>query len=289
MAAVDINGTPLACFEDGSGAPVLLVHGSASDYRTWQAQRCDFAERFRVVTYSRRYHWPNGEIPEDADYSMTGHVDDLQALVESLDAGPVHLVGHSYGAFLCLLLAVRKPALARSLVLAEPPVVTLFAGIPPRPGEILGLLVRSPRTAFAIMKFGARGVAPAVRALRRGDTQAGVRAFGHAVFGTVGYQSLSELRKAQVQANLSNIRAELLGPGLADLDADQVRGIRAPVLLVSGEKSIALFHRLTDALERLLPRAERAEIPGASHAMHEDRPSEYNAAVLSFLARHQAV
>jgi pimeloyl-ACP methyl ester carboxylesterase len=37
------------------------------------------------------------------------HVDDLEALLRLLDAAPAHLVGHSYGAFVCLLLAIRKP------------------------------------------------------------------------------------------------------------------------------------------------------------------------------------
>ena len=38
---------------------------------------------------------------------MPAHVDDLNALHHTLDAVPAHLVGHSYGAFLCLLLAIR--------------------------------------------------------------------------------------------------------------------------------------------------------------------------------------
>ncbi|NIT60692.1 MAG: alpha/beta fold hydrolase, partial [Aliifodinibius sp.] len=74
-----------------------------------------------------------------------------------------HLVGHSYGAFLSLLLAMRQPDYVRTLVLAEPPAITLFVSNNPKPLEILKLLVSRPRTAAAIIKFGAKGVTPAIK------------------------------------------------------------------------------------------------------------------------------
>ena len=286
MAGVDVGGIHLDYTDDGSGEPVVLVHGSASDQRTWHLQRNELGKRFRVIAYSRRYHWPNEPIPEGADYAMAEHVDDLEALLCSLEATPAHLVGHSYGAFLCLLLAIRKPHLVRTLVLAEPPVITLFVSNAPKPSEILRLAVSRPRTAWAIVRFGLQGVDPATKAFQRGDIEAGIRIFGDAVFGCGGYDRLPEPRKAQVHDNLANVRAELLGSGFAPLDADQVRRIDAPTLLVAGEHGIGLFHRLTDRLQELLPQAERVEVRGTSHMMHEENAPAYNAAVLSFLQRH---
>lgn len=286
MAQLDINGKTLECGEVGSGEPVVLVHGSASDYRTWHSQQEVFAERFRVIYFSRRYHWPNDPIPEGTAYSMDEHVTDLQALVRSLDAAPAHLVGHSYGAFLCLLLAVREPSLVRTLVLGEPPVITLFVSNVPRPLELLKLLVSRPRTAAAMMKFGATGIAPASKAFREGDMEGGIRAFADAVFGSGGYDRLPESRKAQVRDNLSNVKMELLGSGFAPLDAKELQNVKVPALLVTGERSVSLFHCLTDRLAELLPRAERFEVPAASHMMHEDNAPAYNRAVRSFLEKH---
>jgi pimeloyl-ACP methyl ester carboxylesterase len=48
-----------------------------------------------------------------------------------------------------------------------------------------------------------------------------------------------------------------------------------------------VFLRLTDRLEELLPVVERTEIPGASHAMHEENAAAVNAAILGFLGRHR--
>jgi pimeloyl-ACP methyl ester carboxylesterase len=282
MASVQIDGIPIEYEESGNGEPVVLVHGSASDIRTWHLQRDELAKRFRVIAYSRRHHWPNPRIPDDADYSMSEHADDLRALLAALDLAPAHLVGHSYGAFVCLLFAIQHPELIRTMVLAEPPVIPLFVGSPPRPWELLGLLLRRPRTALAILEFGARGLGPATAAARRGDMEEARRVFASAVLGPEGYARLSESRLDQIRANA--MRQELLGSGLPPLRAAQVRAIDVPTLLITGERSRRLFHRLSDRLRELLPDVETAEIPGTSHMMHEENAPAFNAAVLSFLA-----
>ena len=286
MPSVKVNGDSLEYAERGSGEPLVLVHGLASDYRTWQLQQDAFAAHFRTIAYSRRYHWPNRPIPDGVDYSMLQHVEDLKKVVHSLDAEPAHLVGHSYGALLCLLLILREPHLARSLVLAEPPAITLLVSNNPKLLELLTVLVTRPRTAAAIIKYVAAGVAPARRAFRRGEMESGLRIFGEAVFGRGGYDRLRESRKAQVRDNLSNVKAELLGSGFAPLDPRQVRAIKTPVLLMTGAHSVSLFHHLIDRLQELLPHAKRTEIEGASHMMHEDNAPAYNRVVESFLAEH---
>lgn len=283
MPSVNVNGTSFEYTEQGQGDPLLLVHGSGSDYRTWHRQQESFAEHFRAIAYSRRYHWPNDPIPESADYSMTEHVDDLQAIFQALGVASAHLIGHSYGAFLCLLLAMREPELIRTLVLAEPPCVTLFVSSTPKPLELLKLLATRPRTAVAVMKFAATGIAPATRAAKQGDLQNAMRRFGSAVLGRDFYRRLSPSRLDQIRANA--IKAEFLGSGFAPLNAGAIRRLQIPTLLITAQHSPRLFHRLTDTLEDLLPHAQRLEIPAASHIMHEDNPAAFNAAVLAFLAK----
>jgi pimeloyl-ACP methyl ester carboxylesterase len=284
VARAEVNGTSLEYVENGEGQPLVFVHGSASDIRTWHNQEKEFGNHFRVITYSRRYHWPNEPIGEGADYSMLEHVWDLGAFLRALGAAPVHLVGHSYGAFVCLLLAVQEPGLIRTLVLAEPPAVTLFVSYPPRPPEILRLMISRPRTAAAIVKFGARGIQPTTAALRRGDTEGAIQIFGRTVLGSQAYRSLSESRREQVRANF--LAAEFLGSGYPPLEASDVQQVRCPTLLLYAQRSPRLFHRLIDRLQELLPNAKRVEVRDASHIMHEDNPSEYNAAVLSHLQKH---
>jgi pimeloyl-ACP methyl ester carboxylesterase len=284
MPTLDLDGRRFEYVERGSGAPVLFVHGSASDHRTWQSQLEHFGRSYRAIAYSRRYHWPNERIPEGADYAMLEHVDDLQALVRALGLEGLHLVGHSYGGFVSLLFALREPQRLRTLVLEEPPVLPLVASNPPRPAEMLRLLVTDPRLALAIVKFGARGLGPATAAARRGDMDTAMNIFGAAVLGAETFRRLSAARREQVAANA--FRAEFLGSGFAPLAANDVRRIAVPTLLIAGADSPAIFPRLLDRLEALLPRAQRVTIPAASHIVHEDAPSAYDAAVGAFLAAH---
>jgi pimeloyl-ACP methyl ester carboxylesterase len=285
MTNVQLNGYSFEYMERGSGEPLVFVHGSVSDHRTWQLQQDKLAECYRTIAYSRRYHWPNAQIADNADYVMAEHVDDLLALIQALDAAPAHLVGHSYGAFLCLLLAIQEPGVVRTLVLAEPPAITLFVSNQPKPTEILSLLVTRPRTAVAILRFGVSGVGPATEAIRRDEIETALRLFGSATLGREAFDQLSELRLSQVRDNL--IKAELLGSGYAPLDAREVRTIQTPTLLLNGQESPRLFHHIIDRLEELLPHAERVQIPGASHIVHEDNPAAYGDAVMSFLATHR--
>lgn len=285
MSTIHIDSTSFEYKEYGDGESLILVHGSASDYRTWTNQFDDFSEHFRTIIYSRRYHWPNKKIPAGADYAMSQQVNDLTKLIQSLDAIPVHLVGHSYGAFLCLLVATKHPDLVRSMVLAEPPVLTLFVSNTPKPIELLKLMFTRPRTAVAIIKLGITGLAPAKKAARNDDMGKAMRVFGRTVLGPKFYKNLSESRREQIRANA--IKSELLGSGFSPLNPNDLRQTTTPTLLVNGGQSPNVFHRFTYRLCDLLPNTKRVQISRASHNMHEDNPSAFNQEVLSFLKKNQ--
>jgi pimeloyl-ACP methyl ester carboxylesterase len=283
MAQVQIDDTALEYVTEGGGEPLVLVHGSASDYRTWVAQTTPLAQRFRVISYSRRYHWPNKPILEGADYSMLEHVEDLRQVLQKLDAAPAHLVGHSYGGFVSLLLAVQYPHLVRTLVLTEPPVLPLVVSIPPKPADLLRLLVTRPGTALSIIRFGATWSRVAAAA-RRDEMAEVVSLTGKAVLGTDAYRRMAEVRLNQVRVN--QFKAEYLGSGFAPLTAEEVGTVRVPTLLVNGARSPRLWHRLMALLAQLLPDSQRVTIPDASHIAHEDNAPAFNAAVMAFLTAH---
>jgi pimeloyl-ACP methyl ester carboxylesterase len=285
IRVADVDGTALAYREEGEGQPVVFVHGSAHDLRSWGQQLPAIGASHRAIAYSRRYARPNEDIEPDADDQMLPHVDDLVALLQVLDAAPAHLVGHSWGAFISLLAAVRHPQVVRTLVLQEPPVLPLVTSVPPRPAELFRLLVRRPRIALAILGFAAKTHVPAQKAFRRGDDEAGMRAFARGLLGKEAYERLSQERMQQALENVGALRAQVLGAGFPPLSEGEVRGVDAPALLMTGERSPAYLPRLTDRLGQLLPNAERVEIAAASHLMSEENPGAVNRAILDFLAR----
>ncbi|MGB5812859.1 MAG: alpha/beta hydrolase [Polyangiales bacterium] len=280
---IDVRGASLAYREAGKGPPVILVHGSASDMRTWGTTVPAIAAEHRTIAYSRRYARPNAPIPPGADDPMREHVDDLLSFVTTLSAAPAHLVGHSWGAFVCLLAAIRCPDVVRSLVLIEPPVLSLFVSTPPRPSELMRTFLRSPATAFSIVRFGVTAAEPATKAYRRGEDGAAFEIFGRGVLGKDAFERLSPDRKQQAWENMSVDKAQLLGEGFPPLAYEDVQRVRCPVLLLCGERSPPLFGRLTDRLEALLPNATRLDVSAASHLVHEDDPETVHEAILSFL------
>ncbi|MGH9370291.1 MAG: alpha/beta fold hydrolase, partial [Vicinamibacterales bacterium] len=58
-----------------------------------------------------------------------------------------------------------------------------------------------------------------------------------------------------------------------------------PELLVTGERTHALFLLITAALERCLEGESHAMVPEAGHGMHQQNPTFYNDAVMAFLRR----
>lgn len=283
---VSVNGCPLAYVDRGSGDPVVFVHGGISDLRIWERQIAAFSENHRVVAYSRRYAWPNTDIPDGVDDQMLPHVEDLAELLRALDLAPAHLVGNSWGGFIALLTALRYTELVRSLTVEEPPVIPLFMSTPPKPQEIITVLLTRPRTGTALVGFMASGFVPSYRALKKGDLEGSVRIFARAVLGGDVYDGLPAEVKMQWLDNARTHRAQFLGAGFPTFTDNDARRITTPTLLITGEKSPAFMHRLTDRLGELMPNTERVDIPNASHVMHFENPAALNSAVLDFIARH---
>ena len=136
-----VDGVELHYVERGHGEPVVLIHGSLADYTYWEDsdQIAPLAERYRVIAYSRRYNHPNRNEPV-GDHSAVVETRDLAGLLDRLGTGPVHLVGHSYGAYTALLFALEHPGRVRSLVLAEPPILPWLPDIPGGAGIMEGFM-----------------------------------------------------------------------------------------------------------------------------------------------------
>jgi len=122
--SVSVNGVELHYTEQGSGEPVILIHGSLADQSYWEIsnQVEPLSVHHHVINYSRRYNHPNQNEP-GMNHSPLVEAEDLARMLDELGTGPVHLVGHSYGAYTALVFALDHPAKIRSLVLAEPPIL----------------------------------------------------------------------------------------------------------------------------------------------------------------------
>lgn len=282
---VEINGESFAYRELGRGDPMVLVHASISDLRSWEPLEELVAERFRVINYSRRFAYPNRPIDDRMDDVLARHVEDLVALIEKLRLGKVHLVGNSSGAFVCLLAAKWRPELVRTLTLEEPPVISMYLQtLPPKLGEFLRLLISSPNALVALLKLGAGAIGPAIKAFQRGEDGAALDFFARGVLGEAAYAKITPIRKRQMMDNVKPHRAALLGAGLPVFTAADAASIKVPTLLVRGADTPGFQRRINRRLAELIPAAKEVCIPGASHFVHEDNPQMIARAIRAFCA-----
>jgi pimeloyl-ACP methyl ester carboxylesterase len=287
MEPVSIDDGRLYYTERGAGDAVVLVHGGLSDGRTWQAQLEALSTSHRVIAYTRRDHHV-GRAQAEAPDQMGKDIQDLATLAGKLGLGPVHLVGHSWGAFVCLWLSIRRPDLVRSLVLAEPPFLPLFVSSPPSPQELIRMFAISPATTMTVLRFGMRGFATPTSVVKRD----GALTFARSPMGMPAGQALDapresspKAKRSEVRDNLEALRSEFLANNFGPLSDELLEQVKVPVLLLTGEDSPAFLTRLIDRLEQLLPDSRRVTIEGASHFMHEDNPEAFNREVLEFWAR----
>ncbi len=284
---IDVNSASLAYRESGRGDPLVLVHASISDMRSWEPLEPFLAEYFRVINYSRRFAHPNRAIDDGVDDVLSQHAEDLVMLIEKLRLGKVHLVGNSSGAFVCLLAARLRPDLVRTLTLEEPPVISMFLeSLPPKPGKLFKLLFTSPVALVALLKFGAGAIGPATKAFRDGDDSAALDFFARGVLGNAAYAKITPARKQQMNDNVKAHRAALLGAGLPLFTDADAAAIKAPTLLVRGSGTPSFQRRINQRLAELIPRAKDICVPHASHLVHEDNPHAVADAIRTLCREH---
>jgi non-heme chloroperoxidase len=270
VKTIAVGGTELAYLDKGRGPAVVMVHGTISDYRWWQAQIDEFSQQYRVIAYSLRHHHPNVSTGDRPDYLPRTHAADLDGLIKALNLGQVHLVGHSYGGFISLLLARDRPELVRGLVLVEP---ARLAG-----------LISGPDAEEAKPILNAIGEAQkrVVERLDRGDTDEALRIFTNMVRGPGTWEGMPNAARAARRDNVHTLKPTLTNPA-ERFTCDDARKINGPTLLVGGDVSPRIFPLMLNGLQPCLPRAARITINKASHGVYQDNPADFNREVLGFL------
>ncbi len=268
---VAVNGAVLYYIERGQGEPLILLHGGVGDYDSWAAQVDAFSRHYRVISYSRRYNYPNENPTGAGTYSAYVDAEDLLAFMRGLRLDHVHLVGVSAGALAALVFALQHPAMVKSLVLAEPPLHAWAKDVPG--GKVL------------YEEFMADVWKPATNAFQQGDTLQAMRIFVDGLSAAGRFDQLPPAARATILRNARAIGAltESSEP-FPYWPKNKVRKLRVPSLIVTGENTIRI-HKLDNAeLLRLLPNAKAVVIPNAGHGSPRDNPQEFNEKVLGFLS-----
>ena len=104
------------------GVPLVLLHGFPQTAAVWGAVAGRLHDRgYRTVAPDQRGYSPRARPKRTRDYRLTELVGDVVALVDELDAGAVHVVGHDLGGVVAWMLAAWHPDKVRTLTAVSAP------------------------------------------------------------------------------------------------------------------------------------------------------------------------
>jgi non-heme chloroperoxidase len=268
---VPLPGAILTFVTQGSGQAVVFVHGNIADLRIWSEQRGPAFKRYQVVSYSRRYHYPNAWDGNGKDYTEANNDQDLANLIRALHLGRVHLVGHGSGAQIAVEVALGHPELVRTLVLVEPATAAAAEG---RPGF-------EPLAAERSQLAGQ--MQTAVRLEQ--DEKAAAQLFDWASASPGAYEALPPPLKGEILDNATVLPFFLAAPPPA-MPCAELGRLAVPTLVVTGERSNPFFGAVADAVAGCVQGAVRETIPSASHVVQRENADAFNAVLVGFVATH---
>jgi pimeloyl-ACP methyl ester carboxylesterase len=213
---------------------IVLIHGSGGNSETAWGPLRPLGRRHTLIAPNRGGYPPNPPL-ERIDFEQ--QAEQLSPLLED----GAHLVGHSYGGVIAMLIAARRPEAILSLMVSEPPAFGVARGNP----DVERLVQRLDR------HFSAGPRDP--------------REFAQGFMAIVGSNAkLPEALSSELEQGVRALMAER-PPWEAAIPLDELAAAPFRKLVISGGHSAA-FDAVCDVLEERLG-AERAVLPGAGHGL----------------------
>jgi len=268
VGAVAVGRRELGYSAVGIGTHVILLHSGGLSSRQWGRFAEELAGGYRVVSpdflgYGRSSPWP-----QDEEFHFILDALAIEALLDSIPE-PVHLVGHSYGGFIALLVALHRPARVRSLALFDP--------------VAFGVL-HSRRDAAGLSSLEAAGVEGSLMDPRTGGQEPWLRAFVDYWSGAGAWDRLSEPARASFRAAGWKVFGEVRSLLLDRTPHQAYAMLSVPTLLLCGETSPIAARRVVALLAEAIPGARARTVAGAGHM----GPLTHAAQVNGWIADHLA-
>ena len=257
MESVRAANLEIAYRRSGDGAPLVLLHGAASDGRMWAPQLAALGDEFDLIAWDEPGAGASADPADELD--LAGYADCLASLIDELDLGRVHLAGLSWGGVIAQELCLRHPELVRSLILAD-----TYAGwkgsLPPDECR------RRLELAVAQATAPPEDYAPELPGLFGPDAPP---------------ELIDGLAAIAAETRPATLRRTAVLNADCDLRERQA-AIRAPCLLIWGELDARSPLSVAESCLERIAGARLVVLPGAGHMSNLERPEEFNAEVRRF-------
>jgi pimeloyl-ACP methyl ester carboxylesterase len=233
--------------EEGAGPTIVFVPGSWATGSAWRGVIAELNGRFRTVTTSLPGYGGTRERRTTADTSVDLQAEIVEAVIRRA-GGPVHLVGHSFGALACLDVALCGIVPLMSLTLIEP----VAFGLLRQQGEL------ALHEQFIAMREDD------IRSVEGGDMEAARWVIdylgGHGSFAALP----PRMREYMVKATATHVLDMRSG---FDPLLSALANIVLPTLVILGERSVPSLQRSAEVLSGALANASLRTISEAGHFM----------------------
>lgn len=247
---------------DGSGPPLVFIHGYACTHDLWRQQFTHFSSAWRCVAYDLRGH--GGSSAPATGYGIQDHTRDVLRVMDSLQIPSACLIGMSMGGGIALSAALDHPGRVNRLVLAS----STLGGLPWE--EAMWSYFRGFETQAREV-----GVQLAVdRVWMKGPLFHGIRRFP-ALQGRV--------RQMAERFSGANIFDRASYPRPAVSDRDRLGQVACPTLVLRGELDPPEFIRRSNLLAEGIPGARLEVIADSGHFVNLEAAPAFNRAVADFL------
>jgi pimeloyl-ACP methyl ester carboxylesterase len=246
--------------EHGEGEPLLLIEGLGQSLWAWREQVPAFARRYRTIAFDTR-GTGRSYVP-DEPYG----IDELaQDAADILDGRAARVVGLSMGGYVALTLALARPELVRSLVLAG----TGAGGLDrvPRPQA-----VRDAYAAAIGLPFDEYGRRTMPMTFARGWTERNRERFEEILAARLEFPTPEKTLEAHLQVCYGFYAR-----------ACEVERIDAPALVLHGDEDLIVPVENGRMLASRLSNARYVELPGRGHNLPLEDPKTFNQLVMEFL------
>ncbi|HEV8689178.1 MAG TPA: alpha/beta hydrolase [Ideonella sp.] len=251
----EVRGARLYVESQGSGAPIVFLHGGVRYFESnFALQRHYFASFRKVIGIDQRGH---GHSPDDErPFSYREMAEDTAAVIEQLGVGPVDVIGHSDGGNVGLLLARHHPQLVRRLVVSG---ANLRASL--APDELERRKTWSPQQVAERVHKLSDSLPPQFRP---------------------EYEKVNPAGPAHWWPFLTKSYQLWLTPVV--IETAELKEIRIPVLVMAGDHDFAPIEETLE-IYRSLPQGQLFILPGTGHGTMSSRPELANLAMREFLER----